>query len=79
MTATTTREHAVLTVTCQRDRMYDSLEFLSHVGRHPAFKSWEVRDMSPTLKLDVAQYQIDPEAQVGIDFDRNIDSDSTIL
>ena len=64
VTAITTREHMVITANCLRDRLYDCLEILTDVARNPAFKTWEVKDLAPTMKLDVAKYHNEPATMV---------------
>lgn len=64
LTATTTREHMIISANCLRDRIYDCLELMTCVALEPAYKSWEVRDMTPPLYLDVYKYQTEPATLV---------------
>ncbi|KAM7295845.1 cytochrome b-c1 complex subunit 2, mitochondrial [Ixodes scapularis] len=62
LTATTTREHLIYTLECNRNEVGTAFKFATEVALCPAFKHWEVDDAAPTMKLDLAIYRQNQEA-----------------
>ncbi|XP_041818442.1 cytochrome b-c1 complex subunit 2, mitochondrial isoform X2 [Chelmon rostratus] len=54
LSVTSSRENMVYTVDCLRDDFDTVMEYLINVTTAPEFRSWEVSDLTPRVKLDKA-------------------------
>ncbi|XP_076856171.1 cytochrome b-c1 complex subunit 2, mitochondrial [Brachyhypopomus gauderio] len=54
LSVSTTRETMVYTVDCLRDHIDTVMEYLINVTTAPEFRPWEVTDLTPRLKADIA-------------------------
>ncbi|KAK2179333.1 hypothetical protein NP493_498g02020 [Ridgeia piscesae] len=61
---TSTREHMIYSVECLRNNLETGVEQLSYVTTSPAFKPWEVKEISAKQQLDLAILQQQPEVRV---------------
>lgn len=64
LTATTTREHLSYTLECNRDDAEFGLGYLSEVSSKQVFKPWEIKDLNPRMKLDLAVLKDKPHVIV---------------
>ncbi|KAL3876312.1 hypothetical protein ACJMK2_034174 [Sinanodonta woodiana] len=56
----TSREFMQYTIQCQRDHVQEALDPLIDIMTKPAFKAWEVQDIQPQMKLDLAILEAQP-------------------
>jgi ubiquinol-cytochrome c reductase core subunit 2 len=61
---TTTREHVEYSVNCLRSDLAVGVSILNHAATAPAFKPWEVDELSHRLKLDLDLFHRNQEAQL---------------
>jgi len=64
LSVTSTREAIVYSVECLRDHLHTVAEFLVNVTTAQEFRPWEVKDLTPRVKLDKALAQLYP--QIGV-------------
>uniref|UniRef100_A0A4W4G6F4 Ubiquinol-cytochrome c reductase core protein 2b n=1 Tax=Electrophorus electricus TaxID=8005 RepID=A0A4W4G6F4_ELEEL len=64
LSVSTTRETMVYTVDCLRDHIDTVMEYLINVTTAPEFRPWEVSELTPRLKVDIAIAQQSP--QIGV-------------
>ncbi|KAM7381913.1 hypothetical protein PAMA_012664 [Pampus argenteus] len=64
LSVTSSRENMVYTVDCLRDDIDTVMEYLINVTTAPEFRTWEVSDLTPRVKLDKAQAA--HGAQIGV-------------
>ncbi|XP_004562405.2 cytochrome b-c1 complex subunit 2, mitochondrial isoform X1 [Maylandia zebra] len=55
LSVTSSRENMTYTVDCLRDDVDTVMEYLINVTTAPEFRSWEVSDLTPKVKVDKAQ------------------------
>uniref|UniRef100_A0A3Q3VQW8 Uncharacterized protein n=1 Tax=Mola mola TaxID=94237 RepID=A0A3Q3VQW8_MOLML len=55
LSVASSRENMTYTVDCLRDDIDTVMEYLINVTTAPEFRPWEVSDLTPRLKMDVAQ------------------------
>lgn len=60
--ASTTRDHLIYTLECNRDDAAKALKFATDVAFFPAFKPWEVSDSAHHMKRDLAIFRQNQEA-----------------
>ncbi|CAN7939667.1 unnamed protein product, partial [Ixodes hexagonus] len=60
--ATTTREHLIYTLECNRNEVGTAFKFATEVAFCPVFKHWEVDDAAPAMKRDLAIFKQNQEA-----------------
>ncbi|KAM7371024.1 hypothetical protein PAMP_010526 [Pampus punctatissimus] len=64
LSVTSSRENMVYTVDCLRDDIDTVMEYLINVTTAPEFRTWEVSELTPRVKLDKAQAA--HGAQIGV-------------
>ncbi|XP_064478600.1 cytochrome b-c1 complex subunit 2, mitochondrial-like [Ornithodoros turicata] len=62
LTASTTRDHLVYGLECNRDDAAKALKYATDVVFFPAFKPWEVSDTANHVKIDLAIFRQNQEA-----------------
>uniref|UniRef100_A0A023GKA4 Putative ubiquinol cytochrome c reductase subunit qcr2 n=1 Tax=Amblyomma triste TaxID=251400 RepID=A0A023GKA4_AMBTT len=62
LTASTTRDHLIYLLECNRDDVHVAFKFVSEVAFLPAFKHWEVGDAAPHLYKELAVFRQNHEA-----------------
>lgn len=62
LTACTTREHLIYLLECNRDDVHTALKFATEVAFLPAFKHWEVGDVAPHMRRELAVFRQNREA-----------------
>ncbi|XP_076616605.1 cytochrome b-c1 complex subunit 2, mitochondrial isoform X1 [Chaetodon auriga] len=64
LSVTSSRENMIYTVDCLRDDFDTVMEYLINVTTAPEFRTWEVSDLTPRVKLDKALAA--QSAQIGV-------------
>lgn len=59
---TSTREHMMYTLQCNRDEFDLAIELLSEVASQHVFKPWEVSDATPRMTVDRAIHEQNPDS-----------------